>query len=267
MKIAVLGCSGRMGRMLVQEILARDGVSLSGVTDRPGAPWIGQDLGGVMELEAARGLTVVEDVSQVVAGAEALIDFTTPDATVVHARLAAKQGCAHVIGTTGFAETHLTDLAVEASRCVQVRAGNMSLGVNLLTALVEKVAAALDDDFDIEVVEMHHNQKVDAPSGTALMFGEAAAKGRGVTLEAAADRGRDGITGARERGHIGFVALRGGDVVGEHEVIFAGPGERVALRHIASDRGIFARGAVKAALWTRGRAPGVYSMMDVLGLG
>ena len=266
MKIAVLGCSGRMGRMLVREILSRDGVTLSGATDRAGAPWIGLDLGAAMELEAARGVIVVEDPAPVAAAADVLIDFTTPDATVSHARLAADQGCAHVIGTTGFAESHLSQLTSSAEQCVQVRAGNMSLGVNLLTALVEKVAAALDDDFDIEVVEMHHNQKVDAPSGTALMFGEAAAKGRGVSLLSAADRGRDGITGAREKGHIGFAALRGGDVVGEHEVIFAGPGERVALRHLASDRAIFARGAVKAALWTKGRTPGAYSMMDVLGL-
>ncbi|MEM1163286.1 MAG: 4-hydroxy-tetrahydrodipicolinate reductase, partial [Pseudomonadota bacterium] len=193
--------------------------------------------------------------------------FTSPAATVAHAGLAAQARLTHVIGTTGMEEEHFEELALAAAHCRIIRAGNMSLGVNLLTVLTKKVAAALDADFDIEVLEWHHHHKVDAPSGTALMLGEAAAEGRGVDLKDTADRGRDGITGARRRGDIGFAALRGGDIVGEHDVVFAGMGERIKLSHIASDRMIFARGAVKAALWGRDKGPGQYSMLDVLGLG
>jgi 4-hydroxy-tetrahydrodipicolinate reductase len=172
----------------------------------------------------------------------------------------------HVIGTTGMSDDQLARLRPAARHAVIVRAGNMSLGVNLLVQLTRRVAAALDEDFDIEVIEAHHGHKADAPSGTALMLGEAAAQGRGVALADVADRGRDGITGARQPGHIGFSAIRGGDIVGEHDVLFAGAGERVVLRHVATDRAIFARGALKAALWGQGRAPGEYSMVDVLGL-
>jgi 4-hydroxy-tetrahydrodipicolinate reductase len=172
----------------------------------------------------------------------------------------------HVIGTTGFSDADIAALDQAAQQTVIVRAGNMSLGVNLLLGLTRKVAAALDADFDIEVVEAHHRHKVDAPSGTALMLGEAAAHGRGVALSDVRDAPRDGITGARARGHIGFSAIRGGDIVGEHDVIFAGEGERLILRHVATDRGIFARGALRAALWGIGRAPGAYDMTDVLGL-
>lgn len=163
-------------------------------------------------------------------------------------------------------DQELASIARSAEKTSIVRAGNMSLGVNLLTVLVEKVAAALDEDFDIEVIEAHHNQKVDAPSGTALMLGEAAAKGRGINIHDVRDSGRDGITGARKRGDIGFSAIRGGDIVGEHDVLFAGAGERLVLRHIATDRSLFSRGALKAALWVVGQTPGEYSMMDVLGL-
>ena len=195
-----------------------------------------------------------------------MIDFTTPAATVEHAGLAAQARLVHVIGTTGLEPDDLARIAAAARHAVVVRAGNMSLGVNLLVQLTRKVAAALDEDFDIEVVEAHHRMKVDAPSGTALMLGEAAAEGRGVALESAADRGRDGITGPRRRGAIGFHAIRGGDVVGEHDVIFAADGERVVLRHLATDRGIFARGALRAALWGLDKKPGEYTMIDVLGL-
>ena len=163
-------------------------------------------------------------------------------------------------------EDEIARLAAPASRATIVRAGNMSLGVNLLTQLTRQVAAALDADFDIEVIEAHHNQKVDAPSGTALMLGEAAAEGRGATLSDVRDSGRDGITGARRRGDIGFTAIRGGDIVGEHDVMFAGAGERIILRHVASDRSLFARGALKAAIWGQGKPPGEYDMLDVLGL-
>jgi 4-hydroxy-tetrahydrodipicolinate reductase len=163
-------------------------------------------------------------------------------------------------------DAQLARLRPAARHAVIVRAGNMSLGVNLLVQLTKRVAAALDEDFDIEVIEAHHHRKVDAPSGTALMLGEAAAEGRGVRLAEVSDRGRDGMTGPRERGHIGFSAIRGGDIVGEHDVLFAAPGERIILRHVATDRAIFARGALKAALWGQDKAPGEYDMVDVLGL-
>lgn len=263
--VAVLGCSGRMGRMLVRAVDEADGAELIGATERPGSDWVGRDLGEAMG-GAARGLEVVGDPLEVFAKAEAVLDFTSPDATVGHVELAAQARAVHVIGTTGFEDRHLSAFDAAGRHAVIVRAGNMSLGVNLLTALTRKVAAALDADFDIEVIESHHRHKVDAPSGTALMLGEAAAAGRGVELGDVADRGRDGITGARGRGAIGFSAIRGGDVVGEHDVVFAGEGERIVLRHLASDRMLFARGAVKAALWGRGRKPGQYDMMDVLGL-
>lgn len=265
LKVAVLGASGRMGQMLVSSIAKEPKTILSGVSERSGHDWIGQDVGEAMGGQSL-GVMVASDPLEVFAGAEAVIDFTSPAATVEHAALAAQARAVHVIGTTGLDEAQIAALEPAARHAVIVRAGNMSLGVNLLTVLVEKVAAALDADFDIEVVEMHHRHKVDAPSGTALMLGEAAAKGRGVDLNDVSDRGRDGITGARKRGDIGFVALRGGDVIGEHEVIFASEGERISIRHAASDRALFAKGAIKAALWGRGRAPGQYDMLDVLGL-
>ena len=263
--IAVVGCSGRMGQMLVQAIDEREDCVLSGVTERAGSDWVGQDLGEAMG-GAARGITVLDDPLEVFAKSQAVLDFTVPAATVAHADLAAQARLVHVIGTTGFEESHLVSLAAAARHAVLVRAGNMSLGVNLLTTLTKQVAKALDADFDIEIVESHHHHKVDAPSGTALMLGEAAAEGRGVELKDVSDRGRDGITGARRRGDIGFAALRGGDVVGEHDVIFAGAGERIVLRHLATDRMLFARGAIRAALWGHAQKPGEYSMLDVLGL-
>ncbi|MEM9850529.1 MAG: 4-hydroxy-tetrahydrodipicolinate reductase [Pseudomonadota bacterium] len=263
--IAVVGASGHMGRMLIQAVQDTPAARLIGVTERPGHDWVGQDLGTALGGPPI-GVSVSDDPLEVFARCQAVLDFTTPDATVAHAALAAQARAVHVIGTTGFDTAHLEKLAAAARHAAIVRAGNMSLGVNLLTQLTRRVAAALDSDFDIEVVESHHRHKVDAPSGTALMLGEAAAEGRGVTLDDAADRGRDGITGPRDRGAIGFHAIRGGDVVGEHDVIFAAPGERIVLRHLATDRGIFARGAVKAALWGRGKAPGEYDMVDVLGL-
>ncbi len=265
MTVAVLGASGRMGQMLIQAVDDHPGTVLAGVTERAGHDWIGRDLGEAMG-GAARGIIVSDDPLEVFVKAEAVIDFTSPAATVAHAELAAQARAVHVIGTTGFEDSHLKAFAAAGRHAVIVRAGNMSLGVNLLAALTRKVAAALDADYDIEIVEAHHRHKVDAPSGTALMLGEAAAEGRGVQLSAVADRGRDGITGARGRGRIGFSAIRGGDVIGEHDVIFAGEGERIVLRHLASDRMLFARGAIRAALWGRGKKPGEYDMMDVLGL-
>jgi 4-hydroxy-tetrahydrodipicolinate reductase len=266
LSIAVTGVSGRMGQMLVRAIAEREDSVLSGATERSGHPWIGRDLGEAMG-GAANGITVSDDPLEVFAAIRAVLDFTTPEATIAHADIAAQARAVHVIGTTGFRDEDLARITAAARHATVIRAGNMSLGVNLLTVLTRKVAEALDPDFDIEIVEMHHHHKVDAPSGTALMLGEAAAEGRGVALNDTADRGRDGHTGARKRGDIGFAALRGGDVVGEHDVVFAAAGERIVLRHIATDRMIFARGAVKAALWGQSRKPGEYTMLDVLGLG
>ncbi|MGR3503454.1 4-hydroxy-tetrahydrodipicolinate reductase [Pseudaestuariivita sp.] len=263
--IVVTGASGRMGQMLIETIKASDAAYLVGAVERSGHPWVGQDVGTAMG-GAALGVTVTDDPLEAFANAQAVIDFTAPAATVEFAKLAAQARCVHVIGTTGMTGDDIAALEPCARHAVIVRAGNMSLGVNLLVQLTKRVAAALDEDFDIEVIEAHHHHKVDAPSGTALMLGEAAAEGRGVDLADVRDSGRDGITGVRKRGDIGFSAIRGGDIVGEHDVLFAAPGERIVLRHLATDRAIFARGALKAALWGQDKAPGAYDMVDVLGL-
>lgn len=263
--IVVTGVSGRMGRMLAEVITASSKARLAGAVVRSGHDWIGRDLGTCFGT-APMGVTVTDDPLTAFAGAKAVIDFTTPTATLAFAKIAAQARCVHVIGTTGFEKEQIEALAPAARHCAQIRAGNMSLGVNLLTVLTRKVAEALDAEWDVEIVEAHHNRKVDAPSGTALMLGEAAAAGRGISLEDNRESGRDGITGARKPGAIGFSSIRGGDIVGEHDVIFATAGERIVLRHIATDRAIFARGALKAALWGLDRKPGQYDMMDVLGL-
>ncbi len=263
--IVVTGASGRMGQMLIRTIAESDRAQLVGAVEREGHAWVGQDVGAAMggpEL----GLTVTDDPLTAFAQAQAVIDFTAPEATLAFANLAAQARLVHVIGTTGFSADQIARLDPAARHAVIIRAGNMSLGVNLLTRLTEKVAAALGTDFDIEIIEAHHRHKVDAPSGTALMLGEAAARGRGISLSEMSDRGRDGITGARQPGHIGFSAIRGGDIIGEHDVLFAAPGERIVLRHAATDRAVFARGALTAALWGQDKAPGAYDMMDVLGL-
>jgi len=263
--IAITGASGRMGQMLIDTVSESTAARLVAVVEREGHDWIGADIGSVRG-GAAVGLTVTEDPLEAFARAQAVIDFTAPKATLAFASLAAQARAVHVIGTTGMSDEEIAALEPAARHAVIVRAGNMSLGVNLLVKLTEQVAAALDADFDIEVIEAHHRHKVDAPSGTALMLGEAAAAGRGVSLRDVADTARHGHTGPRETGHIGFSNIRGGDIVGEHDVVFAGAGERIVLRHIATDRGIFARGALKAALWGQSQSPGHYSMLDVLGL-
>ena len=263
--IVITGASGRMGQMLIKTVTDSDQARLVGVVERKGHDWIGQDIGEAVGGQAL-GVKVTDDPLEAFSQAQAVIDFTAPEATLEFAALAAQARCVHVIGTTGMTDEQIAALEPASRHAVIVRAGNMSLGVNLLVQLTKKVAAALDEDFDIEVIEGHHHHKVDAPSGTALMLGEAAAEGRGVKLEDVSDRGRDGITGARQRGNIGFHAIRGGDIVGEHDVLFAAPGERIVLRHLATDRAIFARGALKAALWGQGKAPGQYDMVDVLGL-
>ncbi|KFI32182.1 4-hydroxy-tetrahydrodipicolinate reductase [Haematobacter massiliensis] len=263
--VVVTGVSGRMGRTLAALVLDSPDMRLVGGLERPGGAAVGEDIGRLLGRDPV-GVIVEDDPLPAFARAQAVIDFTSPAATVEFAALAAQARAVHVIGTTGLEAGDLARIAAAARHATIIRAGNMSLGVNLLLGLTRKVAQALGPEFDIEIVEMHHRHKVDAPSGTALMLGEAAAEGRGVALADVSDRGRDGITGAREPGHIGFSAVRGGDVVGEHDVIFAGPGERVILRHVATDRAIFARGALHAALWGQGKAPGEYTMADVLGL-
>ncbi len=264
MRIAVMGAGGRMGRELVRAIHALHGCAVAGGVEQPGSPFLGQDVGALAGIGDV-GALVLDDPLEVCAKVDAILDFTSPKATVEFAGLAANARIVHVIGTTGLSGADEAAIAAAARHATIIKAGNMSLGVNLLTAITRRVAEALDADFDIEIVEMHHRHKVDAPSGTALMLGQAAAEGRNVTLDDVSVRCRDGH-GERRRGDIGFQSLRGGSVVGDHTVIFAGEGERVQLTHLASDRGIFARGAVKAALWGRGRGPGLFAMSDVLGL-
>ena len=263
--IVITGASGRMGQMLIRTVLASGKVRMAGCVVRAGHDWVGRDVGMAMG-GAPVGVIATDDPLEAFAKAQAVIDFTTPATTVEFAGLAAQARAVHVIGTTGLEPVHLARIALAAHHAVIVRAGNMSLGVNLLVRLTQKVAQALDADWDIEVVEAHHRMKVDAPSGTALMLGQAAADGRGVSLDDAKVSGRDGITRARARGSIGFAAVRGGDIVGEHDVIFAADGERIILRHIATDRTIFARGALRAAIWGQTAKPGEYDMMDVLGI-
>ena len=264
-RIAILGCSGRMGRMLIREIGAAAGCIVSAATEQPGDAAVGRDAGAVAGLDPL-GVTVVDDARAAAAASDVLVDFTVPAAAAGHAAAAAETGTALVIGTTGLQREHTAALKAAAAAVPVVYAPNMSLGVNLLFAVTEQVARALGDDWDIEIQEMHHKHKADAPSGTAFGFGRAAARGRGVDLDTVADRGRDGVTGARRQGDIGFAVLRGGDVAGEHTVMFTTEGERVELTHKAGSRAIFARGAVRAARWAAGRAPDLYDMADVLGL-
>jgi 4-hydroxy-tetrahydrodipicolinate reductase len=265
MKLAIMGAAGRMGRELVKAVHAIDGCVVAGAVEPKGSIAVGQDVGLLAGLGKV-GVVISDDPLEVMAKVDGILDFTVPAATVEFAELAANARIVHVIGTTGLSDDDNAKVKAAGRHATIVKAGNMSLGVNLLVSMTRKIAQALDDDFDIEVVEMHHKHKVDAPSGTALMLGEAAAEGRGVSLKTHSVRVRDGHTGARRRGDIGFATLRGGNVVGEHSVIFAAEGERVVVSHIATDRGIFARGAVKAALWGRGKGPGFFSMADVLGV-
>jgi 4-hydroxy-tetrahydrodipicolinate reductase len=251
--------------MLAATVLETPGARLAGGSERPGHEAVGADLGQLVG-GAAAGAAIGGDPAEMFAAADVVIDFTTPELILAHVGLALDCGIALVVGTTGLKPEHEAALDEAAAKVAVVQAANMSVGVNLLLGLARQVAAILDDGFDIEIVEMHHRHKVDAPSGTALALGKAAAAGRGVALDDVAVRARDGMIGPRPKGQIGFATLRGGDVVGEHTVVFAGEGERIELTHKASSRAIFARGAVRAALWTQGRPPGRYSMRDVLGL-
>ena len=266
LKIGVLGCAGRMGRAILAEVIESDGLTLAGGAEVAGNPALGQDLGALSGNDPL-GQTASEDASALIAASDVVIEFSGIDATLRHAALAADHGTAHVIGTTGLDDRAAHEVKAAAERTPIVWAANMSLGVNLLLGLTERVARTLGPEaFDIEIVETHHRHKIDAPSGTALALGEAAARGRGEQLADIADRGRDGVTGARKTGVIGFAALRGGDVIGDHSVVFAGLGERIELTHKAADRMIYARGAVHAARWLHGQPNGLYDMKDVLGL-
>lgn len=266
MRLVVVGAGGRMGRALIHAIFEAEGVVLAAAVEREGSPFLGQDAGELAGV-GSLGVRIADDPLAAFADADGVLDFTTPAATVEFAGYAAQARIVHVIGTTGCSTQEDAKIAAAARHATIIKSGNMSVGVNLLAALVEQASRALDPEiFDIEIVEMHHRHKVDAPSGTALLLGEAAAKGREIALGENSVRVRDGHTGPRAKGSIGFATLRGGSVIGEHSVILAGAGERIVLSHHAEDRTLFARGAVQAALWGHGRKPGLHTMRDVLGL-
>lgn len=257
MKVGVVGCNGRVGRLVIEELTSGDwtkhGLELSAGSAR--------DI-----TEADSGFTVMDCEEELFSKSDIIIDFTLPEGTVKHAKLAVKHKTTLIIGTTGLDNDDEEALKKASKDTVIVYAANMSVGVNLLSALVEKAAATLKDDWDIEIFESHHKYKVDAPSGTALALGRSAATGRGGNLDTMAEYDRHGHTGARETGKIGFSVARGGDVVGEHTVFFYGEGERIELTHKATNRSLFAKGALRAAAWSKGKEPGIYSMRDVLGL-
>jgi 4-hydroxy-tetrahydrodipicolinate reductase len=264
MRVIVVGASGRMGRMLVRAVAEAEGAELVGATERPGSGWIGQDAGtlaGVAEIGVA-----VSDDPGACAEADVIIDFTAPQATLAHASLAAEKGMRMVIGTTGFEPGMLAELRKTLAGVPVVMAANYSVGVNLSLELIRRAAAVLGPDYDAEIFEAHHRHKVDAPSGTALAMGRALADGRGVDLDDVAVYARQGITGPRQPGSIGFVVVRGGNIVGEHKAMFIADEERVEINHVASDRMVFARGAVRAATWLKDQSPGWYDMRDVLNL-
>ena len=265
MKIGIPGAAGRMGQALTRQVAGADGLALVAATEVAAHPALGRDCGALAGIEPL-GVAVGDDAQAMFRAADAVLDFTLPGAAAAHAALAAAEGTILVVGTTGLGAEEQAALEAAGQQVAVVQAPNMSLAVNLLFRLTAQVAGILDDDYDIEIVEMHHRHKIDAPSGTALGLGRAAARARGVSFDAVAERGRDGVTGERERGRIGFAALRGGDVVGEHSVIFAAEGERLELTIRSTNRQTYARGAVLAARWAQGRAPGLYTMTDVLGL-
>jgi 4-hydroxy-tetrahydrodipicolinate reductase len=265
MRLIVAGAGGRMGRALTRAIAETQGAVVTGALEAPGSALLGKDAGILAGLPE-NGIKLSADLWSLSAEADGILDFTVPGATIANVAIAAQRGIVHVIGTTGLSASDDAVIKSVTQRAIVVQSGNMSLGVNLLAALVRRVAQSLDEGFDIEILEMHHKAKIDAPSGTAFLLGQAAAAGRKIALNEHSARGRDGVTGARVTGDIGFASLRGGTVTGEHSVIFAGPHERLELTHKAEDRMIFAHGALKAAMWAQGQKPGLYSMADVLGL-
>ena len=262
-KIGVTGAAGKMGGALIHEVCATPGFSLVAASEIAGHLMLGRDAGELAGLTAL-DVPINSDTDALFAASDAVLDFTLPGATESHSLCAARHGTALIIGTTGLGGARQQALDKAGEKAVIVQAPNMSLCVNLLMRLTEQAAALLDEAFDVEIIEMHHRHKVDAPSGTALGLGRAVALGRGVTLDSVAERGRDGVTGPRKRGAIGFAALRGGDVVGDHSVIFAADGERLELTHKAASRQTYARGALRAAAWAHNKSPGLYTMADVL---
>jgi 4-hydroxy-tetrahydrodipicolinate reductase len=265
MRLIVAGAGGRMGRALVRTIAETPGLVLAGALEAPGSELLGKDSGMLSGLPT-NGVALSADLWALAGQADGIVDFTVPAATIANVAVAAERKLVHIIGTTGISASDEAVIRTVSSKIAIVKSGNMSLGVNVLAAAVKRIAGTLGEEFDIEIVEMHHRHKIDAPSGTAYLFGEAAAAGRGIDLAKHSVRSRDGHVGARKSGDIGFATLRGGSVTGDHSVIFAGEHERIELTHRAEDRSMFARGAIKAALWARAQKPGFYSMADVLGL-
>ena len=263
MKIGIVGCTGRMGKALIEEIFINSNCELSAGAVRPDSDFVGMDIGTLAGIDAA-GINACGTLEGLFESSDAVIDFSKPNVALKCAKIASETGKILVSGTTGFSDEEITQLNEYSKDTTIIWSGNMSMGINILSSVVEQVASILDDSFDIEVVEMHHCHKVDAPSGTALLLGESAAKGRKVSLNDVECKSRDGIIGSRKRGEIGFSTIRGGDVVGEHTVMFAGDGERLELTHKASSRKIFAKGAVKATIWAKNKQNGFYSMKDVL---
>jgi len=264
MRVIITGASGRMGRMLVRAVHEMDAAELVGATERSGSEFLGCDAGELAGV-GSLGVSVSDDLSSLPV-ADVLIDFTTADACLEHARFAAQNGMAMVIGTTGHSAEQLDELRAVLSRTAVVMAANYSVGVNLALQLIAQAAAVLGADYDAEIFEAHHRHKVDAPSGTALAMGRSLADGRGVPLDKSAVYAREGITGARKRGDIGFSVMRAGSIVGEHKAMFVSDEERVEINHVATDRMVFARGALRAAYWLEGTPAGWYDMRDVLGL-
>jgi 4-hydroxy-tetrahydrodipicolinate reductase len=265
MRIAIAGAAGKMGRTLTRIASETPGIEIAGGLEAVGSPHLGADIGEVAGI-GRTGRQIGSDAAELFERVDGVLDFTLPRASVAMCDASARAGIVHVIGTTGFSEEDESRIKAAARHARIVKSGNMSLGVNLLASLVKKAAAVLEHGFDIEILEMHHRQKVDAPSGTALLLGKAAADGRAVDLKKISVRVRDGHTGPRAEASIGFATLRGGSVVGEHTVIFAGPAERIELSHKAESRDIFARGAMRAVLWAQDKQPGLYSMANVLDL-
>ena len=264
LRVVIAGAGGRMGAANIRAVATTPGLVLHSAFDRPGSPSIGRDAGetaGAGHLNVAIG----DDAEAALQGADIVIDFTAPTVSVMLAELAAPRGLVHIVGSTGCSKEEDWSIQKAGSAGARiVKSGNFSLGINMLLGLVRQAAKALPG-YDIEVLEMHHSKKVDAPSGTALMLGQAAADGRGIDLAQHSVKVRDGHTGPRDEGSIGFATLRGGGVIGEHSVILAGETERITLSHSAQDRGMFAAGAMQAALWAADQPPGFYSMADVLG--
>lgn len=263
MKIGITGIRGKMARTIAKLVIEDSLVELSTGLVRKGSGNEGEDLAEFLGYEK-QNAKITSDIDQFVQNCDAVIDFSTPALSLEIAQKCAQYSKILVCGTTGFSEKEKQQFAANAEKCVIIWSSNMSLGVNLLMNLVEKVASILHDDFDVEIVEMHHKNKVDAPSGTALSLGAAVAKGRNVELQKVANMARFGVDAKRIKGEIGFATLRGGDVIGDHSVVFAGEGERIELNHKASNRDVFAKGAIRAAIWGSVRKAGFYSMRDVL---